>query len=256
MNKMKLDLKNSAFLVTGASDGIGYAISEYLMKNGAQVAIHYNSNKKNATKLVETFPQTNSKSFKANLEIENEVEELFKNVIEHFNRIDGIVLNAGVYNPHYIEENTSDWLKVWKSTININLTACGILTKLGLEHFKQNKNGRFIYMSSRASFKGETEAYLAYAASKGGLNSLARTIARSFGKDNIKSFIIAPGFTKTKMAESYISKYGDEKIVEEIALNELTSPKDIAPLAAFILSGNLDHATGTTIDLNAGSYIH
>jgi NAD(P)-dependent dehydrogenase (short-subunit alcohol dehydrogenase family) len=256
MNKMNFDLKNRTILVTGASDGIGYAIAEFLMKNGARVAVHYNSNKKNAAKLINAFPQTNSKCFKANLAIENEVINLYNNVIKDFNKIDGIVLNAGVYIPHSVDEETKNWLKTWNNTIDINLTACGILTKLGIEHFKQNKNGRFIYISSRASFKGETAAYLAYAASKGGLNSLARTVARSFGKDNIKSFIIAPGFTKTKMAESYISKYGDKKILDEIALNELTSPADIAPLVTFILNGYLDHATGTTIDLNAGSYIH
>ncbi|MCK5401538.1 MAG: SDR family oxidoreductase, partial [Flavobacteriaceae bacterium] len=92
-------------------------------------------------------------------------------------------------------------------------------------------------------------------ASKGGLTSLARSVARSFGKENIKSFIVSPGFTRTQMAESFIEKYGEERILNEIALNELTKPEDIAPLIAMLSSGLMDHATGATIDINAGSHI-
>ncbi|MBT8283163.1 MAG: SDR family oxidoreductase, partial [Muriicola sp.] len=111
-------------------------------------------------------------------------------------------------------------------------------------------------IGSRAAFRGETEEYLAYAASKGGLTSLARSVARSFGKDNIKAFVIAPGFTRTEMAEQFIREHGETKVLGEIALNQLTEVSDIAPLAGFICTGAMDHATGTTIDINAGSYIH
>lgn len=135
------------------------------------------------------------------------------------------------------------------------MTAVGVLTKLGIDHFKEQGGGRFIYIGSRAVFRGETEEYLAYAASKGGLTSLARSVARSFGKYNIKSFIVSPGFTRTQMAESFIEKYGEERILKEIALNELTKPEDIAPLIAMLSSGLMDHATGATIDINAGSHI-
>ena len=96
---------------------------------------------------------------------------------------------------------------------------------------------------------------MAYAASKGGLTSLARSVARSFGKDNIKAFTIAPGFTRTAMAEQFIATYGEERVLKEIALNELTRPEDIAPLVGLMCSGLMDHATGATIDLNAGSHI-
>ncbi len=126
---------------------------------------------------------------------------------------------------------------------------------MGIEHFRKNGGGRFIYIGSRAAFRGETEEFLAYAASKGGLTSLARSVARSFGKENIKSFIVSPGFTRTQMAESFIEKYGEERVLKEIALNELTKPEDISPLIAMLCSGLMDHATGATIDINAGSHI-
>jgi len=250
-----IDLNNKRILLTGASKGIGREVANYLIKMGAQVAVHYNTSKDSAETIIANCKKSNSKLFKADLSIESEVLGLFNAVEEEFKTIDVIILNAGVFIQHSTKLDVEDWLKVWRKTIEINLNAVGALTKLGIDHFRNNGGGRFIYIGSRAAFRGETEEYLAYAASKGGLTSLARSVARSFGKENIKSFIVSPGFTKTQMAESYIKKYGEEKILNEIALNELTRPEDIAPLIAMLSSGLMDHATGATIDINAGSHI-
>jgi len=250
-----IDLSGIKILLTGASQGIGKVTAAYLMKMGAQVAVHYNSSKTSAESLIAEYGTTNSKIFKADLDKESEVKALFDNVKREFGVIDVVILNAGVAIPHSINENPDDWLTIWKKTININLNSVGLLTKLGIDHFKEQKGGRFIYIGSRAVFRGETEDYLAYAASKGGLTSLARSVARSFGKENIKSFVIAPGFTRTQMADTFIEKYGEERILSEISLNELTKPSDIAPLIALMSSGLMDHATGATIDVNAGSHI-
>ena len=67
--------------------------------------------------------------------------------------------------------------------------------------------------------------------------------------------MIAPGFVKTDMAEQFIRDYGKARVINELALNKLTEPKDIAPLAGLMCSGQMDHATGSTIDINAGSHI-
>jgi len=250
-----LDLSNKSILLTGASDGIGKGVAHFLMKMGAQVAVHYNSNKEVAETLVSNFKNTKSKAFKANLENEEDVFKLFKEVKESFGKIDVIILNAGVFLKHSTNEKTADWLSIWKKTLDINLNAVGLLTKLGIDHFKEANKGTFVYIGSRAVFRGETEEYLGYAASKGGLTSLARSVARSFGKNNIKSFIVSPGFTRTQMAESFIETYGEERVLNEISLNELTKPEDIAPLIGLMCSGLMDHATGATIDINAGSHI-
>jgi 3-oxoacyl-[acyl-carrier protein] reductase len=249
-----IDLSGKVVLLTGASNGIGKAVAEYLMQMGAKVAVHYNSNKASAEALVNAY-NNGSNSFKANLEVEAEVLQLFKDVETHFGVIDSIILNAGVFLKHSTTDTTEQWLSVWRKTIAINLEAVGLLTKLGIDHFRTQNGGRFVYIGSRAVFRGETEEYLAYAASKGGLTSLARSVARSFGKENIKSFIVSPGFTKTQMAEQFIETYGEERILNEIALNELTEPKDLAPLIGLMCSGLMDHATGATIDINAGSHI-
>ncbi len=249
-----IDLTNKNILITGASNGIGKAITEYLIEMGAKVAIHYHSNYDNAKEL-ENRCAKGSKSFQANLSNESDVYDLFKNVVSNFKRLDAIVLNAGVFLEHSTDLNTEDWMTVWKKTLDINLNSVGLLTKLGIDHYKETNGGRFVYIGSRAVFRGETEEYLAYAASKGGLTSLARSVARSFGKKNIKSFVVSPGFTRTQMAEQFIETYGEERVLNEISLNELTKPEDLAPLVAMLCSGLMDHATGATIDVNAGSHI-
>lgn len=252
---IQIDLSGKRILLTGASDGIGKGVAQFLMKMGAQVAVHYNTNKIAAEAVVSNFENTNSKAFKADLSNEDEVFQLFKEVKESFGNIDVIILNAGVFLKHSTNETTKEWLSVWHKTIAVNLNSVGLLTKLGIDHFKEENEGTFIYIGSRAVFRGETEEYLAYAASKGGITSLARSVARSFGKNNIKSFIVSPGFTRTQMAESFIETYGEERVLNEISLNELTTPKDIAPLIGLMCSGLMDHATGATIDINAGSHI-
>jgi NAD(P)-dependent dehydrogenase (short-subunit alcohol dehydrogenase family) len=250
----KIDLTNKTILVTGASNGIGKAVTEYLIQMGARVAIHYRSNKKNAQELEKSCTK-DSKAFKADLSKESEVYDLIRNVLVEFKQLDAIVLNAGVFIQHSTNLDTKDWMEIWRKTIEINLNSVGLLTKLGIDHYKSINGGRFVYIGSRAVFRGETEEYLAYAASKGGLTSLARSVARSFGKQNIKSFVVSPGFTRTQMAEQFIESYGEERVLNEIALNELTKPQDIAPLVALMCSGLMDHATGATIDVNAGSHI-
>ena len=83
-----------------------------------------------------------------------------------------------------------------------------------------------------------------------------RSIARAFGKDGICAFVLAPGFIRTDMAQAFIDDYGEEHVVSDLALNRLTEPDDLAPLAVLLASGLADHATGGTFDLNAGSYVH
>lgn len=248
-----MNLKGQNILVTGASKGIGKSIAIHLLKANAQVGIHFNKSSAEANKINTKYPL--SETFQADLALSDEVQLLFKNTTKHFGNLDTIILNAGVFLPHFIEEPTENWLDIWRKTMAINLEAAGLITKLGIEHFKKQGGGRFVYIGSRAAFRGETEEYLAYAASKGGLTSLARTVARSFGKYNIKAFVVAPGFTQTEMAEEAIRKHGAESLIKELALNELTTPNDIAPLIVFMCSGQMDHATGSTIDINAGSYI-
>jgi 3-oxoacyl-[acyl-carrier protein] reductase len=85
---------------------------------------------------------------------------------------------------------------------------------------------------------------------------LTKSIARAYGKDGIKAFVIAPGFVRTDMAKEFMDLYGEEHAKSDVALERLTEPKDLAPLITFIASGMADHSTGSTFDINAGSYMH
>lgn len=95
-----------------------------------------------------------------------------------------------------------------------------------------------------------------YAASKVQVVVLTKSISRGFGKDGITSFLIAPGWVKTDMNKETIEQFGEEAITNDLALNKLTEPKDLAPLIVLLAGGLAGHATGTTIDINAGSYMH
>ena len=111
---MKLELCDKNILLTGASDGIGKGVADFLMNMGARVAVHYNTNQASAESLVSRYSKTGSKSFKADLSIEKEVLNLFSEVKSDFGKIDIIILNAGVFLPHSTNESTENWLAVWK----------------------------------------------------------------------------------------------------------------------------------------------
>jgi len=168
-----------------------------------------------------------------------------------------LVNNAGVFLKSPIESSIQEWASDWDKTLNINLKATALLSKLAIDEFmKHPDGGRIIHIASRAAFRGDLNDYLAYAASKGGMVSFSRSIARSFGKQNIKSFVIAPGFVFTPMAAPFIAEAGEDFVLNEISLPTLTKTSEIAPTVVFLASGYMDHATGCTIDINAGSYMH
>ena len=172
-----------------------------------------------------------------------------------FGTVHALVNNAGVAIGSPLTGTTEDWLADWNQTLAVNLTAAGLLCRAALAHFQKQHNGRIVNIASRAAFRGDAPDYLAYAASKGGMVALSRSIARGFGKQGIKAFVLAPGFTRTEMAQLFIDQYGEQIATSDIALERLTEPDDIAPTVVFLLSGLADHATGTSIDLNAGSYV-
>ena len=242
-------------IVTGATGGIGFAVAKRLGKDGFIVVINGIEDEKGAERVEELAAAgIDAEYYGFDVTKEELVTENITKIGEKYGKIDVLINNAGIF--EYSPINSENWMDTWHKTMDTNLTSAALLCKLTIEQFLKNKGGRIINISSRAAFRGDTKDYLAYAASKGGLTSLARTVARSFGKDRITSFTIAPGFTRTAMAEPFIEAYGEEVLLKEISLPELTVPKDISPLAAFICSGAMDHATGTVIDVNAGSYMH
>ena len=249
---MTIDLKGKNILVTGSSRGIGKGIAEHLAASGARIAVHYNKNAEIAEQLAAEIGN-DSMAFGADLEDPQACEKLFNDVITSFGKLDVLINNAGIF--EYSPIGDSDWTEKWDRTMAVNLQAAGILSKLAIIHFQKQGGGRLIHISSRAAFRGDDPDFMAYAASKGGMVALSKTIARGFGKDGIASFVIAPGWVESDMTSSYIEKYGEEAIIKDLALNSITQPKDLAPIVTLLSSGLADHATGTTIHVNAGSYV-
>ncbi len=254
---MKIDLSNQHILVTGGTRGIGAAITRALVNCGATVVAHYNNNEEAAQNIKKELGNA-VHLLKADLSGAMEVARLFSETLSYFNdRLDGIVNNAGIAISSDIHKNAVDWTDDWLKTMDVNVNAVGLLCKRSIVQFqKQESGGRIVNISSRAAFRGDTADYLAYATSKGALVSLTKSIARAFGKEEIKAFVVAPGFVRTDMAQKFIDQYGEDYALNDIALKKLTEPNDVAPTIAMLLSGLMDHATGTTIDINAGSYAH
>ena len=250
-----LDLSDQTVLVTGASRGIGRAIAEACAQAGAAVAVHYGHSADAAFDVAEACG-ANAHTFQADLTDLDATDALFDAVASTYGSVEGLILNAGVARHMPLDADRSAWYADWQDTMHVNLRAPEMLCRHALRHFRKNGGGRIVSVASRAAFRGDTIDYMTYAASKAGLVALTRSIARGAGSDNVKAFTLAPGFTRTDMAQDFIDEYGPSFVREDLALNDLTEPEDIAPMAAFLLSGAADHATGATIDFNAGSYVH
>ena len=216
--------------------------------------IHYNTNKAAADNLKNELQNV---SFTAACDLSDAaaVSGFIPRLVEKYGPISALVNNAGISPSAADSLPTNEWLKIWEQTFAVNTMAVGLLCKEFVDHAKTQQNGRIVNISSRAAFRGDTTDYIAYAASKGAIVSLTRSIARHYGKQGIKAFLIAPGFTRTDMANAILEEYGEDFALNDIALNELTTPEDIAPMVTLLCSGLADHATGTSIDMNAGSYV-
>jgi len=250
---MKVDLTGQRALVTGASRGIGRAIATALIDSGARMVAHYRNDRNGAEAVVRGH--AGSVAIAADLADAGAASGLVSKSVEALGGLDLLINNAGIALESPIDSPAADWVRDWDTQLAVNLTAAGILSRESIRHFAAHGGGRIIFIASRAAFRGDTPEYLAYAASKGGMVALSRSIARGFGKQGIKSFVVAPGFTRTEMADDFIAKYGEDYAMKDVALERMTEPRDIAPLVVFLASGLADHCTGTSIDVNAASYV-
>lgn len=255
---MNIDLSGKKILVTGASRGIGQAIARRMGLAGGTVAIHFNNHAAPAHALAEEIGE-NAICVQADLADPRQCVSLFEDTIAQLGGLDVLVNNAGISIYMPLDLPVDQWAQDWQQVIAVNLMAVELLSRLAVRHFMQREprtGGRIINIASRAAFRGDTAEYMTYAASKGGMVALTKSLARAYGKENISAFVVAPGFTRTDMAQEFIDAYGEDVVKQDLSLNRLTEPDDIAPLVVFLASGLADHATGTSIDVNAGSYVH
>lgn len=238
-------------LVTGASRGIGQSIVSALLQNGGRVL---------GTARSSDFPAefTDHSEFEGiHVDLNNPeaIEKKLKLVFERDIAPNVLINNAGIFHDADFGDDDASWLNNWDRTMQVNLRAPALLCKWALNRWKKEGDGYLINIASRAAYRGDTQEYAAYAASKGGLVAFTKSIARDFGKHNISAYSIAPGFIKTDMAMESVEIYGEEYLTEGMAFDEITSPEEVGELVAFLASGKVPHMTGATFHINGGSYM-
>lgn len=238
-------------LITGASRGIGKSITETLLREGAKVI---------GTARNSAFPDpmanhSNFEGLYVDLNNPEELRSVLKPVFDQTASPDILINNAGIFEEAGFDKTDKDWLESWNRTMQVNLRAPALLSKWALNRWGQEGNGILINISSRAAYRGDTQEYAAYAASKGGLVAFTKSIARDFGRHGISAYSIAPGFIKTDMAIESIDVYGEEYLTQGMAFDEITSPGEVGELVAFLASGKVPHMTGATFHINGGSYM-
>jgi NAD(P)-dependent dehydrogenase (short-subunit alcohol dehydrogenase family) len=184
-------MKQKNALVTGAVKRLGKKISEQLADKGFNIALHYNSSKKEAldlqAKLIDLYPNQQFKIFQCDLSNELDLEQLMDKVMNYFNRLDLLVNNASVFDPGIIRETNS---YLFNSQINVNLKAPFILSR---DFVLNNKSGLIINMLD-TRISGYSNSHAAYSISKVGLAHLTKMMALECGPD-FRVNGIAPGAT-------------------------------------------------------------
>lgn len=246
------DLSGRVAVVTGGTRGIGAAIVRSLDAAGATVLFTYISHADIAKEMMAEMPRTFG--MRVDLSDPSEVVTIMDMAVWRFKRVDILVNNAGLYedNP-FTGTDMEAWRYRWRHTFEVNLFAAADLAWLAIGWMRRHGGGRIINVTSRAAHRGEL-TYPDYGASKAALGNLTKSIARSCAKDGIVAFSVAPGFIDTDMAAAALAE--DRAGIEaEVPSGRIGTPDEVASIVTFLASGAADYATGTTIDVNGGSYV-
>ena len=239
-------------LVTGVTRGIGEAISREFAKKGYDIIINYVKSDEKAKKLKQELETTyNIKVFPIQADLSNEIqiENMVNLAIEEFGKIDVLVNNAGIVIDKEFEDRT---VEDWKKTLNVNLIAPFILTKLiGKEMIKQ-KEGVIINISSTNGLNTYYPSSVDYDSSKSGLISLTYDSAVQYAP-YIRVNCIAPGWINTEMNKELPIDYVKEE-TERILVKRFGEPEEIAKVATFLASEDASFINSTVIKVDGGWY--
>lgn len=244
-------LNGKTALVTGASRGIGRAIAIELAREGAKVAVNYQSNDEKAKEVAYDIGKFGGSCVlaKANLADAQEARAMVKRIADQFTHLDVLVNNAGITRDKLLPRMTDeDWLEV----IQTNLNAMFFCTSAAIPIMTAQSYGRIINISS---MNGQTGAVgqANYSASKGGIIAFTRTAALELAKSNITVNCIAPGFTETDMFARVPANL-QAQIRGRIPLNRFAQPEEIAKAVVYLVADG-DYITGQQININGGAYM-
>ncbi len=249
----------TTILVTGSSRGIGAAAHKALTQRGVQV-IGHQSRARAAEPHSERITADFTDPLAAGLLWEEAMDRSGGN-------ISAVVNNAGLFDANPLDSSDIEWLDAWEDTLRINLTAAAQLSRFAVRHWQgtgtgagtgagaDGIRGRLVHVASRAAYRGDSPAHWHYAAAKGGMIAMHKTIARAYGAQGIVSFAITPGFTDTAMAGDYLESRGGADLLADIPLGRVAQPEEIASIIAFCALDAPASMTGAVIDANGASFV-
>ena len=243
-------LNGKSALITGATRGIGKGIAETFAKNGCNIAFTFASSVEKAKAFEDELTEkygVKAKGYQSNAADFTQSEELAKNVIADFNRIDILINNAGITRDGLMLRMSEEQ---WDEVINTNLKSAFNLTKSFLRHFMGNKTGSIINMTSVVGVTGNA-GQANYAASKAGMIGFTKSIAKELGSRNIRCNAVAPGFIETEMTEALDAEVR-KGWTDTIPLKRGGSPEDVANTCLFLASDMSAYITGQTLSVCGG----
>lgn len=242
-------LEGKVALVTGGSKGLGRAIVESFLKDGAKVAFTYKNSEKEANSLVELY-SPDILAIKADASDYIAAFSAVSEVLKEFGQLDILVNNVGLAKDKPIWEITKE---LWDFGINNTLNSCFNYTRAVVEHFIRQNKGKIVNIGSINGIRGR-EGSVSYSTAKAGIIGFTKTIAKELGSYNINVNVVAPGYVDTdgQVNTSLLIK---KMVLEECAIKKLSQPEEVAQLVEFLASEKSDNITGQIIQIDCGQYI-
>ncbi len=241
-------LKDRVSLITGAAQGIGRAIALRFAHEGSEIAA-WDVDGAGLESLGSEIKKIGRKYLGLRVDVSDsgDVKKATENVLDEFSRIDILLNNAGITRDNLIiRMSDSDW----DAVLNVNLKGVFNTTRAVSKVMLKQKSGRIVNISSVIGLSGNA-GQSNYAASKGGINSFTKSVAKELASRGITVNAIAPGFIDTRMTQSLPAE-ARERYVQSIPLRRMGSVDDVADLALFLASDRASYITGETIRVDGG----
>ncbi|HHW68468.1 MAG: 3-oxoacyl-[acyl-carrier protein] reductase [Epulopiscium sp.] len=244
-----MQFKDKVVVITGSSRGIGKEIALSFAKEGAIVVINSSTNISALETLQEEIHLLGGRClyFLGDVSDYDFVASMFETIHEKFNQVDILINNAGI---SYIGLFTETTPQQWKRIIDVNLTSLYNCCHAALPPMIRNHHGTILNISSIWGVSGAS-CEVAYSASKGGVNSFTKALARELGPSNIRVNAIACGVIDTQM-NTWLDDDEKNTLIDQIPLMRMGNPKDVANLCLYLCSDAANYMTGQVITLDGG----